>query len=461
MKGTNYNGSSFANKGMCSSQGSRMVSVGETVAFHYEYYCSPDGNSGNSGANLLKADYLLQKEIVLEEYDNTESDRFGSGHYDRKKIVELPNIWKHKRESWQSHGGNHDNFLCVVLGTQELQLSIPFSKGSRIEEIRENPGKFLHVYKLDDADYRLVETASSFEEAIEKIKYESLKIKAAHGLANWRTGREIPVQYHKQDYYAPSAAVVGDGTSSRTWCTDTKGSWLKIMPCVPAGCHNVILFGYSGYICVPDRKGDQIPFLGLNFSHRCGNSQSYYEELIKETTIQKGWFFLDGEDLYEETVTAVSCNKGAEKASRALRFEEYSKTVTEKYGKEILKLALRKKGSVLEILKALTEVSAEIAISEMKKILELSSSGSTVLNLSNFVSTKIDTFKAAKVAEKAYAWAYLNDAFPGVKFSGYFDEAKTALKIYSESWNIEKKINNPTLGDYFSQKFEEIKNKLA
>jgi hypothetical protein len=280
-----------------------MFSIGNLVAFSYSHYSSPDGNDGRRGVNLLTAEYFLQKEVLLEEFDNTESDRFGSGNYDRKEVVEILDVWKHTERSWQRFGGYHRNFLCAVLGMQDPQIGEPFVKGQRIEEVRENSGRWLHVYEVDDTDFELAERATSFEEAIQKIKSESPKNKAAYGLAHWAEGAEIPVWYSKQDYYAPGAGVGGDGTpTGGDWAHTVKAGWLKIMPCVPAGQYQVLIFGWAGYISVPDRKSGNLPYVGLSVNTHWANSQSYREFPLNQTNIQKGWFFFSGEDLYETTI---------------------------------------------------------------------------------------------------------------------------------------------------------------
>ena len=138
--------------------------------------------------------------------------------------------------------------------------------------------------------------------------------------------------------------------------------------------------------------------------------------------------------LEEERNEAEAKVKAEAKEKRARIFPELSKIVTEKYGEEVLKLALRKKGSVLAILKVLSESAVQIELAELEKIFGLTSSAPVIANLMACVAGEVDTFKSARVSEKAYAWAYLHNALPGVPFKGYFDDAKEALEIYSKNW---------------------------
>lgn len=414
-----------------------MFSIGNLVAFSYSHYCSPDGNDGRSGTNLLGADYSLQQEIVLEEYDNTESDKYGSGNYDRKKVVELSDVWKHEESSWQRFGGHNHNFLCTVLGTQEPQIGEPFVKGQRIEEVRENPGRWLHVYEVDDTDFTISEKATSFEEAIQKIKTESPKNKAAYGLANWAKGEEFPVWYYKQDYYAPSAGVGGDGTHGGSWCTSEDAGWLRIMPCVPAGNYSVYIFGGAGYIHVPNRDFDgQLPSVGLNVYTHWANSQSYNRLPLTETTIQKGWFFFNGEDISEKTIAIVKENIVGIVANRKAKFAEAKAKalevgITETEIGQISKLA--GKGNVISRLSLATRlvVDQKQGINFVLQIFtDLLGQNTAVIENYSYLVAHAHEIKlsSAKRATRAYAWKYLQDLIPGYG-TGYFDEAMEALML--------------------------------
>lgn len=135
----------------------------------------------------------------------------------------------------------------------------------------------------------------------------------------------------------------------------------------------------------------------------------------------------------EEVKARTAAAEAERKDLRNRKFEELSKLVSEKYGEEILKLALRKKGFVLAVLRVLSETS-QIETSQMRKILAFSVSAPVIENLIICVANKVDALKAEKVAHKAYAWAYVKKAFPFLEFIGYFDEVKEALDIYSKNW---------------------------
>ena len=165
MRGTTWNGNFFAPRGMCSSDGKGMFSVGGLIAFQTVSHSSPDGKQYHYGCDLSSAGYSLQDEIVLEEFDRTEASEFGSGSYDVQSVVELHDIFRHEKSS--SERGTKQ-FLCSILEHGDRLLPQEIAS-ARIEEVRNHPGKFLHVYEVGDGPFKLSEKATSFEEAIAAI----------------------------------------------------------------------------------------------------------------------------------------------------------------------------------------------------------------------------------------------------------------------------------------------------
>jgi hypothetical protein len=450
MKGTTYNGGYFASKGTCRSEGISMISVGNLVAFSYKHSSSPDGRDGRDGANLLSSPYLLQEEILLEEYNNTQEDKFHSGNYDYKKIVDIADVWNHEEGCWQRFGGYINKFICSIMDTDVPQLQNLFAQGMRIEEVRNNPGKFLHVYLLDDADFIIALNQKSFDEAIAAVKKDSSKNKAAFGLANWKIGAPIPVQYSKQDYYSPGASVGGDGTSSSdTWCSHSRSAFLSIMPCVPAGDHNIYIFGYSASINIPNRTENSLPCLNLNVQRHWANSQNWRETPLTETKIEKGWFFFNGEDIYEATMTEAKKNRDAQITARNEKFAA-AKTAAMEAGftdNQITQLLKIGKGKTINLLTTAATISrldcftADLAFSTINLL--RNENCDVISNYAGLVSKSksIDYSRIKKVNQKASAWAYLRSALPEVKFSGYFDDALRAVKLTIENKVIFKNMN--------------------
>lgn len=230
-------------------------------------------------------------------------------------------------------------------------------------------------------------------------------------------------------------------------CTKRTHYDLLVAPCVPNGIFQFYL---------PDgipmnlglHEGKEITISPSTYT-RWNNNQKWYYQEIKELNIKKGWIFIDGKDVFENTEKIINELKMKHKASRSVIFEELSRSVTKKYGEEVVKLVLQKKGSVLSILKMLNEGETEqLEFADMKKIFSVSSDASIIANLMICIKYRISVFKATKVVEKAFAWEYLYNNFPEIVFIGRFSEAMMALKLYCDNWGIKKN----TIGDLMEYK---------
>ncbi|MCF7831502.1 MAG: hypothetical protein K9M36_01285 [Candidatus Pacebacteria bacterium] len=408
-----------------------MFSVGNLVAFRYNYYSSPDGRSSSRGLCPTTNHYLLQEEILLEEYDNTSHDGYGGGDYDIREIVEMSDIF------WHEYSADVvlKTFLLQVLETNKNIFFNNFISGD-IAEVRNHPGRFLHIYEIPEG-YRECE-AETFEATVEKINLQKKQEDdfEVEKVAKRYRGIELVFGITANGWYASRASFGKHSVQLQHKHDDTRRSHyrLVIMPCVPNGSYQFYIGGTPMYLHLQDGREPSIDTLT---NTHWANSQSWKYCEIQTLTIEKGWIFINGEDVFENTKKIIDELRASQKSARNNKFEELSKIVAEKHSEGILKLVLRKKGSVLAILKVLSESPTQVEIVDLVKILELSSSAPVIANLIDFVASKVNPFKAAKVAEKAYAWSYLRNALPGVGFTGYFEDASTALQIYSKNWKAE------------------------
>lgn len=446
MKGTSYDGSYFANKGTSRSEGELMFSVGNLVAFGYSHYCSPDGRSSKSGLCPTANNYLLQEEIVLEEYDNTTRDSYGSGKYDVKKIVELPDVF------WHTYSTNllKKVFILQILDNDKNVFKNNFIPGD-ISEVRNHPEKFLHIYEIP-SDYYGCER-KSFQDTVDFINLKKKQEDEYTDKVLEKNFRGVELDFGittRGGWYQPSASFGTSKIARAHEHDDSRTSLGKIviMPCVPEGCYKMYIWGYPVSLYL---RNGQCPDISILTSSSCCNSQSWWYNELDSTTIKKGWIFVNGKDIFESTIEIVEKNHHEKVVARNVKFEKLSKVVAEKYSEEVLKLVFRKKGLVLSILKVLSESEVQLPISEMKKIFHLSNSAPVIANLMACVASGVDTFKAAKVAKKAFAWAYVCDALPNIGFVGYFDDAIKALEIYSQNWRKEEKTSGNILGDFFRE----------
>ena len=494
MKGTKWNGDHFANKGCSSSYGKGMFSVGGLVAFQTERSSSPDGRQSHSGVDLSSAEYFLQEEIGLTEWDNTTSDQYGSGDYDVQTVIELEDRFTHEKSS-SSYGTKQ--FLCSILENHHPVFPKEIA-GARIEEVRNHPGKFLHVYSVGDGPFGLAEKAASFEEAVTSINntFDSLRIemdgleiiaaeKHALGLKFTEEGIKLAIIRAKKSY--------GNDSYWNESFKDEKVSQLEALLLIVDDLNNgnaITMVSTAAYYSKPSyrfiNRDSDIPVLSLgtddHFGRSVRDSDLVIKKIVKKVKLNDGRTYcgsfkdstlidvfqeVSGEMNYNTNLYTSYCNSqswnesvhdytftrfeietGAEgvmveyndhakkqKQARSEKFNDLSEKIKTRFGENILKLILKEKGSVLSLMSVISE-KTNITEEDIKLALEVGhGKPSPVLEvLIKVVADRPDQVRVRKVVAKASAWAYLSNAkldYSGGK-KGYFDDTITALGIYSE-----------------------------
>jgi hypothetical protein len=434
MKGTTYNGSHFATKGTSRSEGESMFSVGNLVAFSYSHYCSPDGRSSSRGCCPSGNDYLLQEEVTLEEYNNTTSDRYGSGNNDTKSIVELNDLFWHEYSTQLQY----KTFLLQVLESNNNVFTDSFIVGD-ITEVRNNPGKYLHIYEVPE-NYREYKDVT-FQTTVEKINLQKKQEDdfSTEKVEKSYRGVDLVFGITSSGWYASRASFSKHSVQPQHEHDSTSRSHYKlvIMPCVPNGGYTFYLPGGTPMSL---HIGDGEPSIDTLTDTHWANSQSWKYCKIEDLNIQEGWIFIDGEDVFDGTKEKVQVNKTERRTARNSKFEEAKAKASEFHNEKVINLALRQKGKVIATLIALGNTMGmkeepQVVIQAMEVAGKSQQGfGGVFANLLAIIAAEVIPSKAGKIAEKAGAWKYIQDCFPKVSFTGYFDEASEALAIYSKEW---------------------------
>lgn len=450
MKATTWNGNATITKGCGSSRGEYYFSIGNLVAFCVKTHSSPDGMSYSDGCIPSTKDYFLQEEIELKEWDNSTYPGGAGvgpvGGMDQQKVVEIANIFWHKFSTQIVE----KTFLLQIMECDKNVFSEGFIPGD-ITEVRNHPGRYLHIYEIPEGYSKCkAEAFAATVAAINLQKKQEDKLEAKKAANRYRD-IELIFGITTTGWYA-SKASFGEHSVQLQHdhdSTDRVHYGLKIMNIVPNGNYTFYLRnGIPMSLLVTDGQ----PRIDTLTDTHWANSQSWRYTPISKVNIKKNWIFVDGEDVYEETKKLVDERVSKIRSARVNRFKSFSNAVKEQYGEEIFKLALRKKGQVLATLSILLANSqSDIGDADIKKALKLGGDVALVENIIAIVVAGVNPKKAAKIATKAYAWKYLENAFPKVSFSGNFTDAVVALAIYGESWIREERdesVKN-TLGDFF------------
>lgn len=148
-----------------------MFSVWNLVAFENFYYS--DFNGSSNWSDLLSAEYLLQNEIDIKEFDNS----YGKDGWvvcDYQKEVELKPIFFHETwwgSLWKKY------FITGIFRDNKPRLDEELCKWVRIEEIRNNPWLYLHVYSIHPSEFKIIKNESNIVDAINSINVTRNKIK--------------------------------------------------------------------------------------------------------------------------------------------------------------------------------------------------------------------------------------------------------------------------------------------
>ena len=448
MKGTNFNGSFFADKGTSRSEGTSMFSVNGLVAFSYEHYCSPDGRSFSSGCIPTTGEYKLQEEIVLEEFDKTTSDRYGSGRYNVAKIVDL------KDHFWHIYQKPVVEKIFLLQILEHGENIFGFIHGD-IAEVKNHPGKFLHIYEIPQGYCGCKgETFASTVAAI-IAKKENEDTERALVVEKKFRGVELTFGITASGWYASSASFGEYKPQLQHEYDSTSRSHYKmvISDKVPPGAFSFYLPRPVGEIPMSlwiPQDGSEPSIDTLTDTSWC-NSQNWHYSQIKNLSIQKGWIVVDGVDVYDCTKAIIDKNTAAEKAVRKEKFEKLSNEVISLHGEDIFKKVLTaKKGQVLAFLKVLLEIKEPIEKDLFDTAFAVTRDAITFKNISAFLKAGIDPNKAKKIAVKAHAWNYLGKVLPDgpIIFAGNFFQAKEALEIYADAFGIDGEYEEKFVLDF-------------
>ncbi len=514
MKGIIWDGSHFATKGTSLSKGWSMFSVGGLVAFTSHRYCSPDGRNSSDGCDLMSSTYLLQEEITLESFNHTVSNQYGSGDFDTQKVVDLRDKFRH--EHYGSRIGTK-YFLCGIVGDENPRLGT--GEHARIEEVRNHPGKFLHVYPIGSRAWNLTEKASSFEEAVnlildfsksEQSEMEHLEKVATEkrttlGVSFTEEGIRLAILRAKKTYGADTFY----GETRKEGKISQMEVLLKNVVALNKG-EAVVFEHTSAYYSKPDTSivasDDRLGAPSLDID-RGSNIVVYkiakkvllhdgriYCGSFKDSTVVDVFQNADGTFNYNKNLYTSWCNSQSwnesvrdytfkrfeirtgeegemvsynqELARRAEarkeKFEKLSGLVKAKYGEEIFKKILaNRKGQVLAIFEWLQELD----VPAKDVVFLLNAKVAFSKQLLQLMLDRPDQKMVRRVIPKAYAWAYLVNAGLEKNCEAHFDEALAVLKVYANlelPETVEVKTSfGFTLGDFAGEKFNQLRKQLG
>jgi len=454
------NNSYFADKGCCRSEGSRTYSVQDLVTIETSWYCSPDGI--DYGRWIDKINLFPTEEDIPQEYDNTTSNKYGSGQYDYLSYD------KENKRIWSFSTGNNlasqDHYFWVSPNSTVL---FPW-----IETVQECNGWYLHHIIIDNkSDYKYVD-AKSIQETINALFDQKREMER---LAEYREKYgdiwlELPWTEYSSGYYAPRVyiwdkhGIPAHEYSNEKWTTNK----ILVKFWKPWDCINFIRYWrwYSAYI-----SEDMSIWLSIKTDHRRNNQQQWWYTDLDDSIIQPWQIFINGEDVYEETMETVKSIKQGRINSRKSKFHDLKETLvntylfTESEFRDLCKYPW--KWNILSFLSTVTSILEKNNITK-DEIFNAMEEIKYPVNwdiFQNYISIKrvaknFRDYDVKRVIDKWYAWSYIMDTIKWINRVWNFDDAIAALKLWLENglfrkWNLvyttKKEEDNPEISDFWQK----------
>lgn len=311
IKTYEVNNSYFADKWTCRSERQRCYSIQDLVTIETSSYCSPDGR--NYSYAISKINLFPKEEDTPEEYDNTTSDKYGSGQYDYlaydKENKEIFSYIECNQLSSRTHYFRVSTDDTVIF--------------PGIETVQECNWWYLHHIIIDNKSaYKDVKEDSIqwtikalYDQKIIREKLEEYRKKYGD---IWL---ELPWTKYSSGYYQPRVYMwdqhwtPAHEYSSESWNTNS----LLVKFWKPWDYINFYRWREWYTISIDE---DKRVYISNHTSCRWNNNQKRWYDELYESNIQRWQIFINGEDVYESTMSRISEKQKETKENRENKFTE-------------------------------------------------------------------------------------------------------------------------------------------
>ncbi len=428
----------FASKGVCRSEGSRLYSIQDLVTIQTSHYCSPDWRSyWNS---IDKINLFPNEEDFPEEYDNSFCDDFESWQFDylaydkeNKKIFYY--------STWNQLASQEHYFWV----SPDSTVLFPW-----IEIVQECNGWFFHHIIIDNkSDYKKVDK-KSIQETINALYDQKMKMEklAEYREKNGDIWLELSWTEYSTWWYEPRVYMWDKHWTPVHEYSDERWNTNKVLVKFwePWDCINFYRWGQRYSIMIDENE--KIGILNHTSSSWCNNQHWWYEEM-DSSSIQPWQIFINGEDVYNSTISRISDKQKESKENRKNKFSDLKTKLIDEYKftesefQNLCKFAWR-----WNVIKFLSVIKSMIETSDIQKneindaMLDIKYLGEMVFRNYVLIKKNAEKFKyedIKRVVDKCYARKYLTDNLPWISFVWCFDDAIEALNLALESWLFKRR----------------------
>lgn len=482
------NNSSFADKGTCCSDVTKTLSVQDLVLLTIDYYCSPDWR--NHRRRILNIDLFPKENDLPDEYDNTESNKYGSGTYDylvhNKENDKIFEYWEWDQLSWKK------NYFRV---SPDDTVLLP-----DIETVEPCNWWYFHHIVIDNKCWYKTVDGKTIQEVINGLidqKREKERV-AEYREKNGDIWIELPFTEYYQWWYETKVYMWDAHWTPAHEHTNETRTTNKILVKYwkPGDSINFYywdwFYKWARYtLSIDENKKIDIY---IHTGHSRNNQQKWWYVELKDSNIQKWQIFINGVDVYESTIARLSEYKKEQKEKRNTAFAELKElfineaNFSEDEFKELTKYPWKWWIlwflSIVKTMLMLTGDSTRITkeelfdwIKDIKNIdkkyfseITKKMTGFEIYSMNSFILRNYILLKknkeaikysvAKRVVDKAHAWQYLYDSMPWITLVGDFNDSILALRIALDNWLFgkeKKESNNNDLWIKLKKALEEKK----
>lgn len=424
----------FATKGTCRSDRSRMYSIQDLVTIETSSYCSPDGR--DYWSSIDKINLFPSEDDLPEEYDDTTSDRYGSGQYDYLSYD------KENKRIWSFSTGNNlasqDHYFWV---SPDSTILFPW-----IETVEPCNGWYFHHIIIDNkSDYKYVD-AKSIQETINALFDQKREMEK---LAEYREKLEeyrkkygdiwLELEWEESWWYHQPRVYILDKYLSPIHEHSkemTDKNLLLVKFGKPWDSINFFWWWFRYTVYIHDDKTISI----WNNSSSIHDDRNWWYVNVYDSTIQPWQIFINGEDVYENTKSTLIYEQKQREEGRKNQFtwlkdkliDEYN--FTESEFRAVCKYAW--KWNILSFLSIVTSILEKNNITK-DEIFNAMKEIKNPVNwdiFQNYILIKrvAKNFRyedVKRVVDKGYAWSYITDTIKWINRFWNFDDAIAALKL--------------------------------
>ena len=264
---------------------------------------------------------------------------------------------------------------------------------------------------------------------------------------NWDIWLELPWTIYSSGYYQPRAYIWDEHWTPAHEYSNERWNTCKILVKSWNPWDSINFYRrwtwYTVYID-EDKRID----LDIQTSCRWNNNQEWWYDEMDNSIIQPWQIFINGVDVYQDTVQRIKEKQREWKEKRKSKFNELKDKFLDVYSfsesefNDLCKYAWK-----WNVMRFLSTVKSMLENSAVKKdeiisaMVEIKYPGDMVFRNYLLIKRKARKFKyddVKRVIEKGYARKYLTDNLPWVWFVWYFGDAMWALKLALDQWLFRK-----------------------